>query len=127
MRPGRSLCAALACLWEATARKAGNVHPRRDFAELAYRDLVLSAGAIAHAMERAPLQPVGVTILQAVEATRALVATNSNLGIVLLLAPLAAVPDHLSPREGIAGVLEGLSVADAEAAFDAIRLAVPGG
>jgi len=33
---------------------------------------------------------VGLTVLQAIEATRQVVRTNTNLGIVLLLAPLAA-------------------------------------
>ena len=38
-KPGdepRGLFAQLACLWEVTARKAGNVHPGRDFANLRY-------------------------------------------------------------------------------------------
>ena len=36
-----------ACIWEATARKVGNVHPDADFAETTYLDFVLSAGEIA--------------------------------------------------------------------------------
>src|ERR1700723_2922340 len=81
------LCAQLACIFEATARKAGNVHRFRDFDDLGYVDFLTSAAAIGPVFDdiRGSL---GKTILQAVKATRAVVATNTNLGIVLLLAPL---------------------------------------
>lgn len=119
--------ALLACLWEATARKAGNVHPGRDFADLTYADLVLSAAAIAPVLDRASNQSVGLTILHSIQATRQVVCTNTNLGIVLLLAPMAAVPLDVDLRSGIQTVLEKLTVDDARAAYAAIRLAAPGG
>lgn len=121
------LWAQLACLWEATARKAGNVHRARDFADLTYLDFLHSACAIGPVLARSPGRRLGDTILDAVRATRRVVRTNTNLGIVLLLAPLAAVPPGTALRPGVARVLDDLDVADARAAYAAIRLASPGG
>jgi triphosphoribosyl-dephospho-CoA synthase len=121
------LYAQLACIWEATARKAGNVHRLRDFDDLTYFDFLNSAAAIAPVFESAQNQRVGATVLQAIQATRRLCSTNTNLGIVLLLAPLAAVAFHVTLSEGIGGVLGSLDLEDANQAFAAIRLAQPGG
>src|SRR5262249_58653568 len=52
---------------------------------------------------------------------------RSNLGIILLFAPLAAVPPGGPLRDGLLGVLGRLDVADARAAYEAIRLANPAG
>src|SRR5439155_2208456 len=52
---------------------------------------------------------------------------NTNLGILLLLTPLATISRTLSLREGASRVLADLSVFDAREAFAAIRLANPGG
>ena len=97
------LCAQLACILEATARKPGNVHRYADFADATYLDFLLSAAAIAPVMEQAPRRRVGETVLRAVRATRRVVATNTNLGTILLLAPLAAVPGWraLAPACGV--------------------------
>ncbi len=121
------LCAQVACLWEATARKAGNVHRYQDFADLTYLDFALSAAAVGPVLAAAAGRRVGETVLACVEATRRVVASNSNLGIVLLLAPLAAVPDGVPLREGVGRILAGLDVEDARLVFEAIRLARPGG
>jgi triphosphoribosyl-dephospho-CoA synthase len=120
-------CVRLACVWEVTAPKAGNVHPGRDFADLRFADFLLSADAVAPVLGRAPDQPVGQTVLEAIQATRRVVSTNTNLGIVLLLAPLVAVPGPLSLRAGLPAVLAALSVEDSRQVFAAIRLARPGG
>ena len=125
LSPG--LCTQLACIWEATARKPGNVHRFRDFPDASYVDFLLSAAAIAPVMEKASRQPVGQTVLEAVQATRQVVATNTNLGIILLLAPLAAVPPGEALRDGLERVLAGLDVADSRAVYEAIRLARPAG
>jgi triphosphoribosyl-dephospho-CoA synthase len=121
------LCAQIACIWEATARKPGNVHRYRDFADLTYVDLLLSAAAVGPVLEQACQRRVGQTILEAVEATRRVVSTNTNLGILLLLAPLAAVPPGEELRSGLACVLDGLDVEDARDVYRAIRLAAAGG
>jgi triphosphoribosyl-dephospho-CoA synthase len=127
MEPSLGQCAQLACVWEATARKAGNVHPGRDFADLRFADFLASAAAIAPVFENAGRQAVGQTVLGAIQATRAVVATNTNLGIVLLLAPLAAVVPSQSLEQGVLTVLDALDVEDARRVFAAIRLARPGG
>ena len=118
-------------------RKAGNVHCGRDLGELHYADLLLSAAAIGPPLTRACQRPVGETILEAIQATRCVVRTNTNLGIVLLLAPLAAVaptgtqgfgvPHPWAWRCGLPSVLDKLSLDDSRLTFAAIRLACPGG
>jgi triphosphoribosyl-dephospho-CoA synthase len=125
--PDVGLCAQVACVWEATARKPGNVHRYRDFADAGYVDFLLSAAALAPVLATACQRPAGATILEAVRATRRVVGTNTNLGIALLLAPLAAVPEGVGLRAGVGRVLAGLTVEDARLAYEAIRLAAPGG
>ena len=122
--------ARLACVWEATARKAGNVHPAAAFADMAFADFVASAGAVAPVLGAAEGRPLGATIFGAIRATRAVTAANTNLGIVLLLAPLAACGGRASIdeyRRRMAEVLAATTVEDCRALYRAIRLAVPGG
>lgn len=121
-------CATLACLLEATAPKPGNVHRGADFEDLGFVDLVVSAVAIRPAMEQAVQSGVGPTVHRAIAATRAFVPTNANLGIILAIAPLAAVPrpEPLSPR-AVRRVLGGLTPQDARLVWEAIGLAQPGG
>lgn len=80
---------AAACLLEAAAPKAGNVHPGTSFADMSYEDFRKSACAIAPLFDDSSIRGVGDLILQAVEATRQVVSVNTNLGIILLTAPLA--------------------------------------
>ena len=75
--------------------------------------------------ELADRQPVGQTILAAIRATRAVVDSNTNLGIVLLLAPLAAVPRSRSLREGVAAVLNSKGALVGKTTFPVQRL-LPG-
>jgi triphosphoribosyl-dephospho-CoA synthase len=120
-------CAELACLMEVTARKPGNVHRCADFDDVTFAEFIVSAVAIRPAMERAAESGVGQTVLEAVRATQQLVGKNTNLGMVLLLAPLAAAPLDEPIERGVARVLERLTVHDACAVYEAIRLAQPGG
>ncbi len=121
------VCAQVACIWEATARKPGNVHRFRDSGDTSYLDFLQSAAAIGPVLETAHRRRVGETVLQCIEATRTVTATNTNLGIVLLLAPLATVPDDEDLRAGLKRVLKDLDVADSRDVYQAIRLARPGG
>ncbi|HIK91378.1 MAG TPA: triphosphoribosyl-dephospho-CoA synthetase [Planctomycetes bacterium] len=117
----------LACVAEVSAGKPGNVSPTHDFDDVSFQDFVQSARIIAPIVAAAGTNGVGRAICEAVTATRAAVDHNTNLGIVLLLTPLAAVPEHLSIATGIESVLSALTVQDAEFAYEAIRTANPGG
>jgi triphosphoribosyl-dephospho-CoA synthase len=124
LSPGQM--AQLACVLEATARKPGNVHRFADFDDCSYLDFILSAAEIAGPLDRARRVGLGRSVLEAVEATRRVTLTNTNLGMVLLLTPLAM----LGPREGpsdVSRVLSGTTVEDARLVYRAIRLARPGG
>jgi len=122
------MLAQVACVLEVTARKPGNVHRFADFpGDAHYLDFLLSAAAIAGPIDRAREHGVGKTVLAAVEATRKVVATNTNLGIILLIAPLACVPEQVALREGVNPVLDQLTIADARDVYQAIRIARPGG
>lgn len=118
-----------ACLDELRAPKAGNVH---DFAAghgMTVGEFERSAEVTSGWIAR-PGAPVGERILGAVRATRRAVDCNTNLGIVLLCAPLAAAAEAASPgglRAALGAVLASLDVADAAAAFEAIVLAAPAG
>jgi len=134
--------AELACRIEVSAPKPGNVGPDAAFADMSDADLLASAAAVAPVIGGAGRRPVGETMLQAVRATRRVVGVNTNLGIILLLTPLARAAalvrrtppaagekGRLVPllRRALAGVLRSLDVADAERTYRAIRLAGPGG
>ena len=94
-------CAILACLLDVTAAKPGNVHRGADFADTTFLDYAASAVAIGPAMRDAADRGVGPTVLDAIRATRAVTPCNTNLGIVLLLAPLAATNgDALNGHDG---------------------------
>ena len=134
--PGR--LAALACMLEASAPKPGNVHPAADFPDLSHAELMAAAAAIAPALEMASIAPLGDVILNAVRRSRAVTRSNANLGIILALAPLAAVsPDAwaevaasgsmAAACEGANRVLRGLGPDDAAAIWQAIGLSRAGG
>jgi triphosphoribosyl-dephospho-CoA synthase len=125
--PSIGLCAQIACILDVVSFKPGNVNLVFFGGDLRAFDLLASAAAIAPVLEQAPLRRVGDTILECVRETRKVTATNTNLGIVLLLAPLATVQPHVDIRGGLMRVLIRLDVADARAAYQAIRLAQPGG
>jgi triphosphoribosyl-dephospho-CoA synthase len=121
--------AQLACLLEVSAPKPGNVSPGRHFVDLTYEDFLTSAIAIGPAFTRVAEQGVGETIRQAIESTACWTKTNTNLGIVLLLAPLAkaAATTTVGLRDALRRVLEQTTVDDARDVYTAIRRARPGG
>ena len=116
--------AGLACVLEASAEKPGNITPRHDFADTSYEDMLRSAIALGPEIGRAGQRGVGDTVLAAVRATRRVTGANTNLGIALLLGPLARAA--LTGTD-VGEVLDELTLADAEAAYAAIRLAAPSG
>jgi triphosphoribosyl-dephospho-CoA synthase len=125
--PSLGLFAQTACAWEATARKPGNVHRFADFDDVTYVDFLMSAAAIQEAMTCAPLLGVGRTVRDAVRDTRRVVRSNTNLGMILLLAPLAAVEGSPTLRADVEELLTCLTVEDTRLVYEAIRLANPSG
>ena len=122
--------AQLACLLEASAPKPGNVSPGISFHDTRYEDFLASAAAIAPAFLDIDRQSIGDTIRRALESTRAWTDANTNLGIVILLAPLAHAALESAPRslrERVRRVIALTTVEDATAVYSAIRLARPGG
>ena len=123
--------AQLACLLEASAPKPGNVSPGRHFADLRYEDFLASAAAIGEPLASVGLRPVGATVRLAVEATARWTRSNTNLGIVLLLTPLARAAleegSFMNLRSALRRVLEATTVDDARDVYEAIRRARPGG
>ncbi|WP_197093141.1 triphosphoribosyl-dephospho-CoA synthase [Methylobacterium aquaticum] len=116
-----------ACRAELAAIKPGNVHVHAAGHRMSVADFEASA-ALSAPLLTAPGARVGARIEGAVAATRDGVGQNTNLGIVLLCAPLAAAAERPGPlRDGLAAVLAGLDAADAAGLYAAIRLASPGG
>jgi triphosphoribosyl-dephospho-CoA synthase len=115
---------------EVQAFKPGNVSLASPGHGMRAEDFVASADAVARVIA-APGLGVGGRILRAIQATREVVAFNTNLGIVLLCAPLAhaALQPAVEPalRGRLRADLTRLDVEDAQLAYRAIRLAQPGG
>jgi len=126
---GPDLLTQAACLIEATARKPGNVHPGAGFEADSILDYLISAVAIGPAFAAIGPGGVGRCVLDAVRATHAAVNKNTNLGMILLLAPMAAAHAGRAGafRDRLRAVLRSLTAADACLAYEAIALAAPGG
>jgi triphosphoribosyl-dephospho-CoA synthase len=114
----------VACVLEVTAPKPGNITPAHDFADTTYADMVRAGLALGPVLGQAGERRVGELILEGVRASARVAQSNTNLGIVLLLAPLARAAATGVP---VGRVLAELDVADATAAFTAIAEARPGG
>ncbi len=119
--------ATLACLLEVTAPKPGNVHRGADFEDVTFLDFVVSAAAIGPVFDRTATLSVGELVLQSIEATRQVVNTNTNLGLMLLMAPMAKIDASEGLKIGATRVLSELSPSDAANVYAAIGLASPGG
>jgi len=117
-----------ACRDELGAPKPGNVHVYASGHQMTAAQFVDSAAAAADPL-CAPATRVGARIRGAVEATLRAVGANTNLGIVLLCAPLAAAAEleSLALRDALVRVLDDLDIRDADDAFAAIVRASPAG
>ena len=116
-----------ACRAELQALKPGNVHVYAAGHGMSIADFEASAVASAGAVSD-PALPVGERVLRAVR--RRAVGCNTNLGILLLAAPLAAAAQGgrgSDLRQRLRLVLGRLGRGDAAAVFRAISLANPGG
>jgi triphosphoribosyl-dephospho-CoA synthase len=127
------VCAELyrrACEIELLAFKPGNVSIYSAAHDMTVEDFRLSAAVSAEPISRADLS-LGEKIYYAVKATQEAVACNTNLGIILLAAPLLQAAMQREPaqtlQDALAAVLDNTTVADADWVFRAITLAAPGG
>jgi len=120
---------ARACRMDVVAFKPGNVSLWAAGHAMQAEDFLLSARAAVPCLSEARAT-VGERIESAVNATMAAVGCNTNLGIILLLAPLACAAEDQTAgdlRTRLAHVLRALSRADAAACFRAICVAQPAG
>jgi triphosphoribosyl-dephospho-CoA synthase len=123
-----SRIASLACLLEVSAAKPGNVHRGADFEDLTFCDFVVSAELLGQALDRRRPRELGKLIFDAVSATAALVGTNTNLGIALLICPLVLAADSgMLNSASVGKVLKRCTPKDSDLIYQAIRLARPSG
>ncbi len=121
-----------ACETDVRALKPGNVGLHGAAYGMCADDFIRSARVCAPAICRRGAT-LGERIFDAVTATRTVVDCNTNLGIVLLCAPLIHAALAAAPagggdlRRAVAAVLERTTVADAVLAYRAIRTARAGG
>ena len=117
-----------ACIEELSAVKPGNVHMFADGHGMVLQDFIKSADASSQVIAT-PFLSVGERILNAVKATWDAVGCNTNLGIVLLAAPMmqAAYSKDGFSQNNLQAVLRNLTVDDAVKAYQAISLATPAG
>lgn len=124
---------------EASAIKAGNVHPEASFDDMEYRHFAIAAQSIRNVIEQEIDQPLGRLIESCAQAMLASVGINTSLGTILLLGPLIQYERRHGPRSleamlrddwtGIP-ILEDLRRASAEdcaAIYRAISSCHPGG
>ena len=123
-------CIIWACKKEVQSPKPGNVNSLSGGHNMQVEDFIKSAHAIAPALTTQSAS-VGQRILLAIQATQKVVNCNTNLGIVLLFAPLCVAIEQAKNfnqlREQLALTLENLTLQDAEDCYLAIRLANAGG
>jgi len=117
-----------ACRAELEALKPGNVHVHAEGHGMTVKDFLVSAEAAAGPLCE-PRKSAGARIRAAVEASWAAVPLNTNLGIVLLSAPLLCAAERgTGPlQDRLRAILGRLTVPDAVDAFAAIRAANPAG
>jgi len=119
-----------ACIQEVSAPKPGNVNCFSDGHNMSIKNFIDSAHAIAPVLARQNLT-IGEMILHAVKATRTVVDCNTNLGIILLFAPLCKAIMRSNSFDGLPSALHDtlneLTLTDAELTYQAIQLAEPGG
>ncbi|MGZ5052582.1 MAG: triphosphoribosyl-dephospho-CoA synthase [Methylobacter sp.] len=119
-----------ACEVDVQAIKPGNVSVYADGHDMTVADFMASAEVSAAPICN-PDYSLGEKIYYAVKATREAVGCNTNLGIILLCAPLIYAVQHKQSgatlRQAVSKVLSETTVTDADWVFKAITLASPGG
>lgn len=120
--------------------KPGNVHRTRDFHDMVFEDFLISGIVIGDSIEKVANSAilnnlskieVGKYILEGVKETNKWIANNTNLGIIMLLTPIAASAaisdDFKTLRENIYRIIKATTVNDAINLYEAINIADAGG
>lgn len=117
-----------ACMAELSALKPGNVHIFADGHGMVVQDFIKSADASMMPISQ-PGLCVGERIFSAISATWDAVACNTNLGIVLLAAPMIQASYSAAgfSQKSLQNVLQHLTIEDAVKAYQAIAIARPAG
>ncbi len=118
-----------ACEVDVQAFKPGNVSVYADGHDMTVADFRASAKVSAEPLCN-PDYSLGEKIYYAVKATREEVGCNTNLGIILLCAPLIQAigrKSGLTLRQAVSKVIDDATIEDADWVFKAIALASPGG
>jgi len=119
-----------ACETELQAFKPGNVSVYADGHGMSVDDFRVSAVASAEPLCNTAYS-LGEKIFNAVKATQEAVGCNTNLGILLLCAPIIQAVSQInadkSLKQAVEQVLATTTISDAEWVFKAIALASPGG
>lgn len=122
-----------ACLAELEALKPGNVHIFADGHGMQVQHFIDSAEVSAPVLcddAQYGDRTLGQRILSALEVTYNKVACNTNLGIILLAAPIVQAViryPHLPLLDGLKQVLNETTVEDAALVYQGIRLVSPAG
>ena len=118
------------CQLDVQSLKPGNISVYSDAKDLRVDDFLNSAKASAEPITE-PNSVLGLRILNATSATQNVVNTNTNLGMILLIAPLIQAKLVKNEKESIAEVigriLNRTTIQDAVDVYQAIRIAKPGG
>ena len=122
--------------------KPGNVHRTRDFDDMVFEDFLISGVVIGDTIRELAQRTVenkndlskvglGRAILDAVSETDKWIKNNTNLGIVMMCAPIAASAaisnDMIELRENVGKLMYATTVEDAINLYDAINIASAGG
>ncbi|MCD6420437.1 MAG: triphosphoribosyl-dephospho-CoA synthase [Synergistetes bacterium] len=124
-------CAQLAGLYEAAFPKPGNVYPFKGFPEMDFADFILASVNMGISLYDVDVLGVGELIYRSLERTYKDLGVNINLGVVLLIVPLAKAywlrGERESLRDTLCNVLDSLSIEDAMWVYKGIRMVSPGG
>ncbi|MDR2624062.1 MAG: triphosphoribosyl-dephospho-CoA synthase [Methanobrevibacter sp.] len=123
--------------------KPGNVHRTRDFHDMVFEDFLISGVVIGDSVKEVATQILnldpttnkesflGKYILKAVEETDKWIANNTNLGIIMMLIPIAAsgaISDNVTElQENLSLLMENTNPFDAIDLYKAIEIAKAGG
>lgn len=116
---------------EIEAFKPGNVSVYSEGHDMTVKDFMTSA-KLSTPLLCQPGASLGSRVLESVKATQAAVGCNTNLGMLLLFAPIVMAAelkfnDDNGLRQNLETTLSSLTQNDAEQVYEAIRLAKPGG